>query len=111
MYKLKVVSSKNIYGTMNGGTVSLKNLNASDRELIMHRHNIDVKSEDELKPFKGEIFREHRKLFGDDNGFDWHKMFMANQVTKDGSHFEITEESVKNNPNGWTDINEDILVY
>ena len=31
MYKLTSVSSKNIYGTMNTGTIRLSNLTSSDR--------------------------------------------------------------------------------
>ena len=40
MYKLTSVSSKNIFGTMNTGTIRLSNLTDADRELIMHRHNL-----------------------------------------------------------------------
>ena len=32
MYKITSVSSKNIFGTMNSGTVRLSNLTESDRE-------------------------------------------------------------------------------
>ena len=56
------------------------------------------------------IFANHRRAFAEANGFDWHKMFMADQVNKDGSYFEITRDYVEANPNGWTDIPEDILI-
>ena len=47
---------------------------------------------------------------GEAYGFDPHKMFMADQKDKTGSYFEITEDYVNENPNGWTDISEDILI-
>ena len=56
------------------------------------------------------IFANHRRSFAEANGFDWCKMFMADQKTKDGSYFEITKDYVEANPNGWTDIDEDILI-
>ena len=55
-------------------------------------------------------FLEHRMAVGDVYGFDGHKMFMADQVDKKGTYLNITEEYVKDNPNGWSDINEDILI-
>ncbi len=114
MYKITSVSSKNIYGTMNSGTVRLSNLTSSDRELIMNRHNLNTlegfTDNDITKEDKKLIFELHRKQLGEAFGFDGDKMFMADQVNKDGSYFEITSEYVKENPKGWTDINEDILV-
>lgn len=114
MYKVTCVSSKNLFGTMNSGTVRLSNLTESDRKLIMQRHNLtsldgftdsDITRED-----KSIIFRNHRDEFGKANGFDGSKMFMADQMDKSGSYFEITPEYVEANPNGWTDIREDILI-
>lgn len=55
-------------------------------------------------------FLERRILLGNEYGFDGHKMYLPDQVHKTGSYFEITKEYVEANPNGWTDINEDILV-
>lgn len=55
-------------------------------------------------------FLEHRMAAGAVYGFDGHKMFMADQVDKKGTYLNITEEYVKDNPNGWSDINEDILI-
>lgn len=55
-------------------------------------------------------FLERRISLGEGYGFDGHKMFMADQVDKRGTYFEITEEYVEANPNGWTDIREDILI-
>ena len=59
---------------------------------------------------RAEDFLERRVQMGKYFGFDGAKMFMADQVDKTGSYFEITPEYVKANPNGWTDINQDILV-
>ena len=56
------------------------------------------------------IFLDRRLRVGDDFGFDGHKMFMADQKTRDGSWFEIDEDYVEANPNGWSDIDEDILI-
>ena len=55
-------------------------------------------------------FLEHRLKAGEDFGFDGYKMFMADQKDKNGSWFEIDNEYVEENPNGWSDISEDILV-
>ncbi len=55
-------------------------------------------------------FLERRIKAGEYFGFDGTKMFMADQNTKDGSYFEITREYVEDNPLGWTDIPEDILI-
>lgn len=49
-------------------------------------------------------------MVGCEFGFDGHKMFMADQVNKNGSYFEITDDYVEANPNGWSDIPEDILI-
>ena len=66
------------------------------------------------KDDKQQILANHRKAFAVANGFDWHKMFMMDQdLEKSGkreSYFEITREYVEANPNGWTDIPEDILI-
>lgn len=70
------------------------------------------------KFYSRELSLEERKLLqlkrrmamGNDYGFDGHCIFMADQEKLDGSYFEITEDYVKNNPFGWTDIKEDILV-
>lgn len=55
-------------------------------------------------------FLARRMMAGREFGFDGHKMFMADQVHKSGSYFEITEDYVRENPNGWSDIPEDILI-
>ena len=110
-YKLKIVDSKNIFGTMNSGTIRLTNITPDDREMIMLKNNLEFLDDYELtRSDKSTIFLNHRQKFGEANGFDGQKMFMADQVYKDGSHFELTEDYVKANPNGWTDIPEDILV-
>lgn len=55
-------------------------------------------------------FLARRMIAGREFGFDGHKMFMADQVHKNGSYFEITEDYVEAYPNGWSDIPEDILI-
>lgn len=55
-------------------------------------------------------FLNRRIKLGNDYKFDGHKMFMADQKDKRGTWFEIDEDYVKANPNGWSDINQDILI-
>lgn len=111
MIRLRDVDSKNIYGTMNGGTVCLTNITESDKKMLMEKHNLESLDGFEFsKEDKDMIFKEHRKAFGADQGFDWRKMFMMDQTTKNGSYFEITKDFVEANPNGWADIPEDILI-
>ena len=108
---LRYVSSQNLFGTMNTGTMNLKNLTDSDKKMLLSKHQLSSLEGYELtREDKSEIFKIHRKNFGDSVGFDWHKMFMADQVHKDGSYFEITKDYVEANPNGWSDIPEDILL-
>lgn len=57
-----------------------------------------------------QAFLENRLRVGSDFGFDGHLMYMADQTDKNGSWFEIDEDYVEANPNGWSDISEDILV-
>lgn len=59
---------------------------------------------------KKAIFNSHWEKFGISNGFDSHKKFMADQKHKRGTYKEMTREYVEANPNGWSDIDEDILV-
>ena len=53
---------------------------------------------------------KNREAIGEHFGFDGHKMFMADQNHKRGTYFEISRDYVEANPNGWTDIPEDILI-
>ena len=85
---LKIIETGNKFGTMNTGTMP--------KELT--------------KEEKRARFMEHRMACGEEYGFDGHKMFMADQKDKTGTYFKITEDYVEANPNGWTDINEDILI-
>ena len=57
-----------------------------------------------------EIFMDRRMKLGRDQGFDGHKFFMADQHDKRGTWFEIDNDYVEANPNGWSDIRQDILV-
>ena len=56
------------------------------------------------------LFMERRLKAGEDFGFDGRKFFMADQKDKRGTWFEIDRDYVEANPNGWSDIKEDILV-
>ena len=56
------------------------------------------------------VFNIAREAIGRDYGFDGHKLYAADQINNDGSFFEITPEYVEAYPEGWTSINEDILV-
>lgn len=85
---IKIVETGNKFGTMNTSTMS--------KELT--------------KEEKNAIFMEHRMAVGEEYGFDGRKMFMADQLDKVGTYFEITQDYVNANPNGWTDIREDILI-
>ena len=113
MVKLKLVDSKNIFGTMNTGTLRLSNITDYDKKVLCTMHNLSLSDLGDYTltdEDKKAIFDIHRVGFGELNGFDWRKMFMASQYTQDGSYFEITRDYVEANPNGWTDINEDILI-
>lgn len=113
-YNLELVDSKNIFGTLNVGSVRLSNLTNSDRKLLMNLHNLNNPSEvDNLelsKDDKQAVFRSHRQALGEAYGFDWRKMYMADQTTKNGSYFELSRDYVEASPNGWSDIPEDILI-
>lgn len=115
--KLKILDSKNIFGTMNVGTVCLSNITPDDKEMIMWKNDLSPK---ELESYQFDrddqlqIFANHRRNFAEANGFDYNKMFMMDQDLKKsgkrGSWFEITKDYVEANPKGWTDIAEDILI-
>ena len=88
--KLRLIETGKLYGNMNTNK-------AFYSELL---------SEEDRK----RIYLERRLKVGKDYKFDGHKMFSANQIYRNGSWFEITQDYVDENPNGWTDIPEDILV-
>lgn len=112
--RLNFIDSKNVYGTMNTGTVKYSNLTDSDKKMLMLMN--DLKSVEQLQDHsltkfdKNAIFRKHRHELADKEGFEWGKMFMADQNDKSGTSFELTEDYVEANPEGWTDIREDILI-
>lgn len=66
--------------------------------------------EDYTHEQRKEAFMNARMKLGNDYGFDGHKFFMADQQDKRGTWFEIDNDYVKANPNGWSDIRQDILV-
>ena len=55
-------------------------------------------------------FLNRRMVLGNRLGFNGKLMFMADQITKNGSYKIIDEELIANNPTGWADIDEDILI-
>lgn len=111
MIKLRYVDSKNIYGTMNTGTISLSNITDNDKKMIMERNNLNGLEDYKFtKEDKKNIFDAHWKRFAYDKGFDADKKFMADQKDKKGTFKEITNDYVEANPGGWSDIDEDILV-
>jgi hypothetical protein len=59
---------------------------------------------------RAQAFLNHRLAAAKEFGFDGHKFFMADQKDQNGSYFELTPDYVAANPNGWTDINQDILI-
>lgn len=107
----RIIETGNLYGTMNSGTVRLSNLKECDKEMLMQMNNLKTLEGYELsKTDKSAIFKKHREVLGQIYDFDWHKMFMADQEHKTGSYFILDKEYVEANPNGWTDIPEDILI-
>lgn len=114
---LKMLDSKNIFGTMNSGSICLSNITSVDKEMILWKHDLTIKeleSHQFTSDDKKQIFDNHWKNFGEANGFYYKKKFMMDQDLeksgKRGSHFEITNDYVEANPKGWTDIAEDILI-
>lgn len=79
--------------------------------MIIQINNLKILEGYELsKTDKSTTFKEHRKLVGQEYRFDWHKMFMADQEHKSDTYFILDKEYVEANPNGWTDIQEDISI-
>lgn len=114
MVKLNYVDSRNIYGTMNGGTIRLSNITKADKEMLIKQHALQTLEGYELtQEDKDRIFDTHWENFARDNGFDSGRKFMTLQDTKKrelGSYFELEKEYVEANPGGWTDIFESILI-
>ena len=120
---LKILESQNAFGTMNTGTVNYSNLTDDDKVRLSKKYNIDVSGlqdyiakmpKDMWAAEKRNIFKLHRRNFAKTMGINWKHMFMADQDIEKtgcrGSIFEITRDYVKANPNGWSDIPEDLLV-
>lgn len=90
MERIKIVETGNKYGNMN----------------TQARFYPEGSTQEERNAW----FLARRMMAGRDFGFDGHKVFAADQLHKRGTYFEITEEYVRENPNGWSDIPEDILI-
>ena len=58
---------------------------------------------------KADILKRRIEL-GNEYGFDGNKIFMADQIDKSGTYFEIDNDYVEANPNGCSDIRQDILI-
>ena len=111
MVKLHYVDSRNIYGTMNTGTIRLSNITEADKAMLLKQHSLKTLEGYEFtKEDKNRIFDTHWENFAHDNGFNPSSKFMADQVDKKGTYFELKKDYVEANPGGWTDVNEDILV-
>lgn len=112
MKNLEVFDLGNIFGTMNGGTIRLSNITEADKKMIMEMHNLSSLDADYkfTKEDKSAIHMNHRVAAGEKYGFDPYKMFMTDQVNKNGSYHVLDRDYVEANPKGWTDINEDILI-
>ncbi len=109
--KLHYVDSRNIYGTMNTGTIRLSNITDADKAMLLKQHNLtNLEGYEFTKEDKNKIFNTHWENFARDNGFNSSSKFMADQVDKKGTYFELEKDYVDANPGGWTDINEDILI-
>ena len=120
---IKILESQNAFGTMNTGTVNYSNLTNDDKIRLSKKYNIDISGlQDYIAKMpknmwtaeKRNIFKLHRRNFAKTMGINWKHMFMADQDIEKtgcrGSVFEITRDYVKANPNGWSDIPEDLLV-
>lgn len=90
MENVRIVETGKHFGNMNmGASFFPSGLSLEERKKLFLRNRINA----------GRYF-----------GFDGRKMFMADQIDKCGSYFEITEDYVWRNPNGWSDIKQDILL-
>ena len=109
---IRIVESQKDFGSMNAGTIRYANLTEEDKRILSDELNIELKDLEtyDLSSERGKIFKLHRKNMGEAFGFDGRHMFMADQEHKRGTHFVITRDYVEANPEGWTDIPEDILV-
>lgn len=100
MSSVRVVETGNKYGNMNtAARFYPEGLSAEERKAI---------------------FLDRRMRAGEHFEFDGHKMFMADQKhfsdalksgkTHQATYFEITSDYVEANPDGWSDIDQDILM-
>lgn len=109
---LKIVDVGNLFGTMNSSSIRLSNITASDKEMIMRMNGLSSLNDDYkfTSDDKRAIFLAHRIALAGHYGFDFRKMFMADQKDKKGTYFVLDRDYVDANPNGWSDIDEDILI-
>lgn len=109
---LKVFDIGNVFGTMNTSTIRFSNITEEDKKMISKIHGLD--NIDESYTFTSEdkknIFMNHRIALAREYGFDFTKMFMADQKDKTGTYRVLNQDFVDANPEGWSDIDEDILI-
>lgn len=70
---------------MNSGTIKLSNITNDDKDMLLYKNDLRPSELDTYqftKSDKSMIFANHRRSFAEANGFDWHKMFMADQKNK-----------------------------
>ena len=87
---LKMIETGKLYGNMN-----------SNKNFFPEEYTVQQRKD---------AFTESRRMLGEDYGFDPNKFFMADQLDKRGTWFEIDDEYALANPNGWSDIRQDILI-
>jgi len=118
---VRCVDSHNVYGNMNLGLMCDKNgyareiaITESDKKILMNMHNL---RSDELMEYKLDasdkrlLLNEHRKAFAAAEGINWGTMYTVDQGDKSGTYYNLDEEHIIENPTGWTDHPEDILVF
>lgn len=111
---LKIIDIGKRFGSMNVGSISYDNLTVKDKLYLIEKYGtdiLDLRDIELTKAVKRELFDRHRMDLGDDLGFDYRKMFVADQSKKDGSYLELTRDFVTANPDGWNiSVPEDILI-
>lgn len=117
---VNIIESGNRFGSISTSTIKIDTLSEEDKAFLCRIKNLDPQG---LKDYfltdedKANILMTHRRQFGCAYGFDGSKMFTADQdsfkpgsTLTHGTYFEITRDYVEANPEGWSDIPEDILV-
>lgn len=111
---LNIVDVGKKYGSMSTSSISYDNLTVKDKVYLIEQYGsnvLDLRDIALTDHIRRELFDRHRLAMAHDAGFDYRKIFMANQEKKDGSYFELTRDFVDATFDGWDfDISEDILI-